>query len=128
MNQGTVLIVEDDPSLAEALCDTLDLAGYPVVAAGDGSAALEVLDLHNVAMVVSDVRMRPMDGHALLKRIRAARPDLPVVLMTAYGTIDKAVSAMHEAVSRSSLSGRPRFLMMPARLWHRITPDRSCRR
>lgn len=94
MNQATVLIVEDDLSLREALCDTLQLAGYTVAAAEDGPSALDVLERESVAMVVSDVQMPNMDGHSLLKRIRSRNPDLPVVLMTAYGTVQKAVDAM----------------------------------
>ncbi|MBU2478295.1 MAG: response regulator, partial [Gammaproteobacteria bacterium] len=67
MNQATVLIVEDDPSLREALCDTLKLAGYAVKAAMDGPAALEVLEREAISMVVSDVQMPKLDGHSLLK-------------------------------------------------------------
>ncbi len=94
MSQATVLIVEDDPSLREALSDTLEVAGFPVEVAADGGAALDLLDRTQVGMVVSDVHMGQMDGHELLQRIRDAVPDLPVVLMTAYGTIEKAVDAM----------------------------------
>ena len=103
--QATVLIVEDDPSLREALCDTLELAGYPVVAAKDGPAALEVLDREAISIVVSDVQMPDMDGHSLLKRIRSRNPELPVVLMTAYGTVQKAVDAMR--------SGAADYLLKP---------------
>lgn len=95
MNPATVLIVEDDPGLREALCDTLELAGYTVVAATDGPAALELMERSPIGMVVSDVQMPDMDGYGLLKRIRGRHPDLPVVLMTAYGTVQKAVDAMH---------------------------------
>ncbi len=96
MSQATVLIVEDDPALREALSDTLELAGYPVRAAEGGSAALEILRQEPVGIVVSDVQMRPMDGHRLLRRIKAGYPNLPVLLMTAYGTIEKAVDAMRD--------------------------------
>ncbi len=61
MSQATVLVVEDDPSLREALRDTLELGGYQVKTAGDGQAALACLDSHPVGMVVSDVQMRPME-------------------------------------------------------------------
>ncbi len=91
-----VLVVEDDAALREALCDTLELAGYEVTAAADGHAALQMLEKHNVGMVISDVQMRPMDGHSLLKAIKAQRPALPVLLMTAHGTISQAVAAMHD--------------------------------
>ncbi|MAT65574.1 MAG: sigma-54-dependent Fis family transcriptional regulator [Gammaproteobacteria bacterium] len=94
MNEATVLIVEDDPALRDALCDTLSVAGYRASAAGDGRAALELLARESVAMVVSDVNMPELDGHQLLARIRDSQPGLPVVLMTAYGTVQKAVEAM----------------------------------
>lgn len=94
--QGSVLVVEDDLSLREALCDTLKLAGYPVISAVDGSDAIKTLEKEEISMVVSDVQMEPMDGHALLKKLRSRYPDLPVVLMTAFGTIQKAVHAMRD--------------------------------
>ena len=94
MSDASVLIVEDEPTLREALCDTLDLAGYTVAAAGNGREALEMLAREDIAMVISDVQMQPMDGHVLLERIRQQRPDLPVLLMTAYGSIEKAVAAI----------------------------------
>ncbi len=100
MSLSTVLVVEDDASLREALCDTLQQAGYGVAAAADGRAALEVLSDSQrgpgIGMVVSDVQMNRMDGHTLLKQLRQQRPDLPVLLMTAYGTIKHAVEAMRD--------------------------------
>jgi two-component system response regulator FlrC len=88
MSQAKVLIVEDDPDLREALSDTLELAGYQVMAVAEGSAALTLLSSESVGMVISDVQMRPMDGHTLLKKIKSEHPQLPVLLMTAYGTIE----------------------------------------
>ncbi|MEN8178643.1 MAG: sigma-54 dependent transcriptional regulator [Pseudomonadota bacterium] len=99
MSQSTVLIVEDDPALREALSDTLELAGYPVMATAEGHAALQILSQESVGMVVSDVQMRPMDGHSLLRRIKQDFPNLPVLLMTAYGSVEKAVKAMHEGAA-----------------------------
>ncbi len=89
-----VLIVEDDPSLREAICDTLELAGRAHVAVDGGESALQILAEQAFSIVVSDVRMMPMDGIALLKEIRQRLPHLPVVLMTAYADVDKAVDAM----------------------------------
>lgn len=94
MSQATVLVVEDEPSLRDALCDTLQLAGYPVETADDGTEALDKLRNREIGLVVSDVQMKPMDGNTLLKKIRGSHPDLPVLLMTAYGTIENAVGAM----------------------------------
>ncbi len=96
MSLATVLIVEDDPALREALSDTLELAGYPVKVAEEGQSALEILRQESVGMVVSDVQMRPMDGHTLLREIKSSHPDMPVLLMTAYGSIEQAVAAMHD--------------------------------
>jgi two-component system response regulator FlrC len=99
MSQAKVLIVEDDSSLREALCDTLELAGYTIAAAADGRTAIDFLERDNVGMVVTDVQMPRMDGNSLLKRIRNRQPDIPVVLMTAYGTVQKAVEAMRNGAS-----------------------------
>ena len=100
-----ILVVEDDPSLREAIGDTLELAGRPYVAVDGGEAALKVLGEQAFSIVVSDVRMMPMDGIALLKEIRSRLPHLPVVLMTAYAEVDKAVDAMR--------SGACDFLLKP---------------
>ncbi|MDQ5914916.1 MAG: two-component system, response regulator FlrC [Pseudomonadota bacterium] len=89
-----ILVVEDDPNLREAVCDTLLLAGKTVVSAPGGQEAMNLLASQAVSLVVSDVRMMPMDGITLLKEIRTRWPHLPVVLMTAYADVDRAVEAM----------------------------------
>ncbi|HMW19207.1 MAG TPA: sigma-54 dependent transcriptional regulator [Accumulibacter sp.] len=89
-----ILVVEDDAALREAVCDTLELAGQTVIAAGGGEDALQLLERQAVSLVISDVRMLPMDGIALLKAIRHRLPALPVVLMTAFADVDRAVEAM----------------------------------
>jgi len=94
MSEPTVLIVEDDPALRDALSATVELAGFGVKSACDGMQALQMLESQPVQLVVSDVQMDGMDGYALLQKVKASMPELPVVLMTAYGTIQKAVEAM----------------------------------
>ncbi len=89
-----MLIVEDDCDLREAIEATLEIAGYPVFSAGDGVEALSLLKREQVGLVVSDVNMKPMDGYTLLAEINTAFPGIPVVLMTAFGDIEKAVNAM----------------------------------
>lgn len=96
MNQAAILVVEDDVSLREALCDTLNLAGYRADGARDGLAALERMGNAPYAMVVSDIKMGAMDGNVLLKNIKTKYPEVPVLLMTAYGTVQNAVQAMHD--------------------------------
>jgi two-component system response regulator FlrC len=89
-----ILVVEDDCALREAVCDTLELAGQTTISAAGGDEALQLLTRHAVSLVVSDVRMLPVDGIALLKEIRSRLPQLPVVLMTAFADVDRAVEAM----------------------------------
>lgn len=95
-SSAPILVVEDDHALREAICDTLELAGYRVVAAEDGYQALSLLDSQEIAMVISDVQMDKMDGHTLLKHVKLRQSNLPMVLMTAHGSIPKAVEAMRE--------------------------------
>lgn len=89
-----VLIVEDDLSLCEALCDTLEIHGYLVMSARNGTEALTKLAIEQFKLVVSDVQMPVMDGFELLQNIQLKYAQTPVLLMTAYGTIPKAVEAM----------------------------------
>ena len=100
-----ILIVEDDPCLREAICDTLELSNREFHAVDGGKAALKILSEVAFSIVISDVRMMPMDGLTLLKKIREKLPHLPVVLMTAYAEVDKAVEAMK--------SGACEFLLKP---------------
>ena len=90
----TVLVVEDDRDLLEAVCTTLELAGFPVLGAADAASALELLAAREIGLVLSDVGMAPMDGLTLLGEIRRRWPETPVVLMTAYGVVEQAVAAM----------------------------------
>ena len=94
-----VLIVEDDASLREALSDTLELAGYKAITAADAEQALAWLDKGRPGLVLSDVQMPGMDGHALLTTLKARRPEIPVILMTAYGQIERAVQAIREGAA-----------------------------
>ena len=90
----TVLLVEDDASLRDALCTTLRSAGLCVAPACDGQQALELVAELDIGLVVSDVQMAGMDGVTLLNELQTHHPDIPVLLMTAFGTIDQAVAAM----------------------------------
>jgi two-component system response regulator FlrC len=91
-----VLVAEDDPALRDALADTLRFAGFRVTAVADGVAALAALELETPGLLLTDVQMAPLDGHELLVRARGRWPELPVVLITAYGTIERAVGAMRD--------------------------------
>lgn len=94
-----ILIVEDDADLREALEDTLALEGWSYISAENGQEALLKMKKYPVSLVVSDVNMPVMDGHQLLAAMHANWPGVPVVLMTAYGSIDQAVNAMRNGVA-----------------------------
>ena len=96
MTQQTILVVEDDAALREAIVDTLALAGYATLSCDNGESALTELHINSdISLVISDVQMSPVDGLSLLKSIRKAYSDLPVILTTAYGSVAKAVNALH---------------------------------
>jgi two-component system response regulator FlrC len=89
-----ILVVEDDAALRDALLVTLETAGHRAQGVEGGAQALEAIAARDFNMVVSDLRMAPMDGLTLLGEIRKRQPRLPVLLMTAFGDVDKAVAAM----------------------------------
>jgi len=90
----TVLVVDDKEMLRDSVGVTLQRAGFGVVAAPGGEAALEMIARRKPDAVITDLKMPGMTGVELLERIREFDDDLPVVLMTAYGTIESAVQAM----------------------------------
>jgi two-component system, response regulator FlrC len=99
MNRSTVLVVEDDLDLRQSLEDTLRIAGFDVVTADSAEEALPLVDSVAPAVVVSDVQMAGADGHALLARLKTRQPDLPVLLMTAHASVERAVEAMRSGAA-----------------------------
>jgi two-component system response regulator FlrC len=99
MTSLPLLIVEDDRDLRDALCITLELAGYAVIPAADGSEALAAMARRSVGLVISDIQMQPLDGLGLLHEIKRVHAHIPVVLMTAFGDIESAVAAMRAGAS-----------------------------
>ncbi|KEZ66964.1 Fis family transcriptional regulator, partial [Pseudomonas amygdali pv. tabaci str. ATCC 11528] len=94
-----VLLVEDDRSLREALGETLELAGYGYQAVCSAEEALVAAEAQPFSLVISDVNMPGMDGHQLLSLLRSRHPQLPVLLMTAHGAVDRAVDAMRQGAA-----------------------------
>jgi len=89
-----VLVVEDDADLREAICDTLQLNQISFHEVENGRAAESFLASHSASLVLSDVQMSPGNGYELLSSIRKNQLDVPVILMTAYGSIPQAVDAI----------------------------------
>jgi len=97
LSAETVLIVEDDASLREAMEDTLSFAGISTASVPCAEAAISYLsDGNDVAMIVSDINMGKLSGHDLLRHVRQYHPQVPVLLVTAYGSIVDSVEAMRE--------------------------------
>ncbi|GAB5413231.1 MAG: sigma-54-dependent response regulator transcription factor FleR [Congregibacter sp.] len=94
-----VLVVEDDDTLREALCDTIEYGGYRVVSAENGNEALSQLERTSVDIIISDVQMDGMDGHHLLREVRTRSPQMPFVMITAHGSVKDAVSAMRDGAT-----------------------------
>ena len=89
-----ILVVDDEPNLRRVLSALLARDDYDVHTAEDGEQALTILNDHHIDMVVTDLRMPKIDGMELLRRVRAMDEELPVVIITAHGTVDNAVEAL----------------------------------
>ncbi len=91
-----ILIVDDEKNYTLILSAVLDEEGFGTLTANSGAQALEILRESDVDLVLTDMKMPGMDGIELLENIREKDPDLPVIMMTAYGTVEKAVDAMQK--------------------------------
>src|SRR5579872_4695615 len=89
-----VLIVDDEPNLRKILSAQLTRDGYEVMTAEDGEQGLAALKEHHIDLVITDLKMPKVDGMTLLRKALEDDPELPVVLITAHGTIDTAVEAL----------------------------------
>src|SRR6476660_1393375 len=89
-----LLLVDDDEVFLRPLHRTLERAGYEVLPVQSGEEALDTLKVEDVDLVLTDRRLPGMDGVALVRQVKTDHPDLAVVVMTAYGTIESAVEAM----------------------------------
>ncbi len=91
---GNILIVDDDQSMAETLTKAMGLRGFVVTWRTAATDALKLLDEQDFDVVVTDLHMEGMDGFAFCERVVANRPDLPVVMITGFGSMDSAVAAI----------------------------------
>ncbi len=92
----TILIVDDEKNYPLILSSVLEDEGFETLTANSGQAALEILKSSDVDLVLTDMKMPVMDGIQLLEKIKDKDPDLPVIMMTAHGTVEKAVEAMQK--------------------------------
>ncbi|GMV17660.1 MAG: sigma-54-dependent Fis family transcriptional regulator [Polyangiaceae bacterium] len=99
MSKGRILVVDDEPNARTALAEILKEEGYQVETAADGFKGLARAEEFSPDLVLSDLKMPGMDGVELLRKLRQHAAELPVVLMTAFGAVETAVSAMREGAS-----------------------------
>ena len=92
----SILIVDDEKNYTAVLSVVLEEEGYETYTANSADGALDILKVEDVDLVVTDMKMPGMDGLELLGRIKQTWPDIPVIMMTAHGTVDKAVEAMQQ--------------------------------
>ncbi|WP_192457342.1 two-component system response regulator GlrR [Musicola keenii] len=95
---ASLLLVDDDPSLLKLLGMRLSSEGFAVTTAGSGQEALKLLHREQIDLVISDLRMDEMDGMALFAEIQKVQPGLPVIILTAHGSIPDAVAATQKGV------------------------------
>ncbi len=95
----TVLIVDDETKLLHVLSVALEALGYQTLTASTGTAALKTLDVEDVDLVLTDLRMPGITGRELMRAIHERRPGLPVILMTAYATVRDAVDIIKQGAS-----------------------------
>jgi DNA-binding NtrC family response regulator len=94
MKDKTVLIIDDDESLRRVTEFTLSEAGYEVLTASDGEEGVGLFTRETPSVVVTDIQMPGISGYEVLKRIKTERPQTLVIVITAYGTVERAVEAM----------------------------------
>ncbi|MHB8850317.1 MAG: response regulator, partial [Acidithiobacillus ferriphilus] len=90
----TILTIDDDPDFLRLLGLWLESEGYRVLASSDPAQGMQILHTDKPDLVITDLRMPGMDGMAVLEAVQALDPDLPVILLTAHGSIPNAVAAM----------------------------------
>ncbi len=93
-----ILIVDDEPRILLLLQSLLKANGYEVESARDGASALDIVRKGEIDITITDLRMSPMDGMTLFKALKRIAPDMPVILLTAYATVETAVEAMKSGI------------------------------
>ena len=95
-NEFKILVAEDDDIVRDVIVKFLTDEGYPVVVVHDGLEAINMLRLEDIKLVLSDLRMPGADGMEVLRTSMRINPNIAVVIITAYGTLDTALEAMNE--------------------------------
>ncbi len=89
-----ILLVDDEPSILSVLCTVLKAENYEVVPASDGQRAIELIKSEDFDLVISDIRMTPVNGIDILKAVHQERPETSAIMLTAYGSVETAIEAL----------------------------------
>src|SRR5271166_5680041 len=113
---ASILVIDDEAAIRESLEVLLTLEGYQVRMAADGEDGLRVLELENFDLVLLDLALPGQSGLELLPQIKDRQPELPVIMITAYGTVENVVEAVR--------AGAENFVQKP---WdnEKLLADRS---
>src|SRR5579863_2247281 len=93
-SNASILVIDDEAGIRESLEVLLTLEGYQVRMAGDGVQGLRILELENFDLVLLDLALPGQSGLELLPQIKERQPELPILMLTAYGTVDNVVEAI----------------------------------
>jgi len=99
MPEQSILVVDDEPAMRLAISHSLSRKGYTVASASSGREALDMIDRGHYHLLITDMKMPKMSGLQVLERAKAIAPQVPIIIMTAFGTINNAVNAMQEGAA-----------------------------
>ena len=98
MKQHSILVVDDELLIRDLLYDFFQQQGWSISVAENGEKALEILRSRKIDLLLTDIKMPQMDGLSLTSKVRAMYPEIPVVLMTGYPSVETAVEGIREKV------------------------------
>jgi len=99
MAKYSILVIDDESIMREYVEEAMLRAGHAVDSAASGADGLALFERKNHDLVITDLKMQPMDGLETARRLLAMQPDVPIIVMTAYGTIETAVTALKEGAA-----------------------------
>ncbi len=98
MDKPSILVVDDELLIRDLLYDFFSGQGWNISVAENGEKALDIINANKIDLVLSDIRMPEMDGLTLTSRVKESHPEIPVVLMTGFPSVDTAVNALRSKV------------------------------
>ncbi len=98
MNELKLLLIDDEEKFVSTLAERLELRGFKVKVANDGEDGLKIVESDLPDLIVLDLKMPGLSGIEVLKRIKSSHPDLPVILLTGYGSTEEGIMGKQAGV------------------------------